>query len=62
MNGRHCLTDDQWACISDLFGRPAQTGRPRKDRRMVVNGILWILRAGSPWRDLPQGYGKWSTV
>jgi len=44
---------------------PAQkprTGRPNLDHRQVVNGILWILRTGAPWRDLPERYGKWPTV
>jgi transposase len=38
------------------------TGRPGKDLRTLVNGILWILRTGAPWRDLPERYGKWKTV
>ncbi len=59
---RHALTDDQWALIEDIFGEPAETGRPRADRRLVVDGIFWILRTGAPWRDLPERYGKWGTV
>lgn len=62
MVGRHCLTDDQWELIEDLFGEEAATGRPRCDRRGVVNGIFWILRTGAPWRDLPERFGKWGTV
>lgn len=62
MVGRHCLTDDQWEVIEDLFGEEAATGRPRCDRRSVVNGIFWILRTGAPWRDLPERFGKWGTV
>ena len=38
------------------------TGRPGKDHRTVINGILWILRTGSPWRDLPERFGPWATV
>ena len=41
---------------------PAQTGRPPRDRRTIVNAILWILKTGSPWRDLPKEYQPWSTV
>ena len=37
-------------------------GRPYKDLRATVNGVLWIARTGSPWRDLPPIYGKWNTV
>jgi transposase len=59
---RLLLTDDEWDCISDLFGEPAATGRPPVNRRQVVNGILWILRTGSPWRDLPNEFGAWQTV
>jgi len=59
---RHRLTDDQWACISDLFPAPARTGRPPKDRREVVDAILWILRSGAPWRDLPGEFGSFKTV
>ena len=59
---RHCLTDEQWGMISDLFPKPKTTGRPPVDRRQVVNGILWIMRTGAPWRDLPSEFGKWGTV
>ncbi len=59
---RHRLTDEQWERIADVFELPAQTGRPRRDRRQVVDGILWVLRTGSPWRDLPQELGPWQTV
>ncbi len=59
---RLLLTDDEWDCIEDLFGKPAATGRPPLDRRTVVNGILWILRTGSPWRDLPEEFGAWQTA
>lgn len=59
---RHRLTDDQWELIHDIFPPPARTGRPPADRRMIVDGILWILRTGAPWRDLPSQFGKWGTV
>lgn len=59
---RHRLTDDQWELIKDVFPPPAKTGRPPSDRRMIVDGILWILRTGAPWRDLPEEYGPWGTV
>lgn len=38
------------------------TGRPATDHRRILNGILWILRTGAPWRDLPECYGPWRTV
>lgn len=59
---RHRLTDEQWEIIAELFPAPANTGRPPSNRRRVFDGILWILRTGAPWRDLPEEFGKWSTV
>jgi transposase len=60
---RHRLTDEQWDCIAAVFPPPAKTGRPRADLRKMVDGILWILRTGAPWRDLPEEeYGPWETV
>jgi transposase len=59
---RHRLTDEQWDLISDIFPEPKRTGRPPRDRRQVVDGILWIMRTGSPWRDLPEAFGPWATV
>jgi transposase len=60
---RHELTDDQWEGLAPLLPpqRPT-TGRPAKEHRTVLNGILWVLRTGAPWRDLPQRYGSWQTV
>ena len=60
---RHRLTDEQWDLISDVFPAAAKTGRPPTDRRLIVEGILWILQAGAPWRDLPEKeFGPWETV
>lgn len=60
---RHRLTDQQWEMIADLFPPPAKTGRPPTDRRQVVDGILWILQSGAPWRDLPEDdFCPWETV
>lgn len=59
---RHQLTDEEWDQISEVFPPPAKTGRPPVDRRTVVNGALWILRTGAPWRDLPDEFGRWGTV
>jgi transposase len=57
------LTDEQWQQLEPLL--PAQKpnrGRPNLEHRTVINGILWILKTGAPWRDLPERYGKWQTV
>jgi transposase len=64
---RALLTDAQWARLAPLLP-PQQPktgsrgGRPNKDHRLVVEGMLWILRTGAPWRDLPKDYGPHSTV
>lgn len=57
------LTNEQWARLEPLL--PAQkpkTGRPNADHRRMINGMLWILRTGAPWRDLPEHYGPWGSV
>jgi transposase len=55
---RHELTDDQWAHLQPLLPLPRpRTGRAAHDHRTILNGILWILRTGAPWRDLPTGMG-----
>lgn len=60
---RHELTDEQWEHLSPLMERrAARTGRPARDPRQMLNGILWILGTGAPWRDLPARYGPWQTV
>src|SRR5918992_3272853 len=61
--GRGDLTDRQW-CQLELLLPPQipKTGRPNKDHRIIINGILWVLRTGAPWRDLPERYGPWRTV
>ena len=59
---RNRLSDDAWECVEDLFPKRKSTGRPPNDRRMVLDGILWVLRTGSPWRDLPEEFGPWQSV
>ena len=59
---RVLLTDDEWEAIAHLFPKPAPTGRAPRDRRTVFTGILWTLRTGSPWRDLPESLGPWQTM
>src|SRR6516225_10108616 len=59
---RHRLTDEEWELLEGFFPPPAATGRPPRNRRQVLNGILWILRTGAPWRDLPDEFGPWATV
>ena len=59
---RLLLTDEQWELIKGMFPPPAGTGRPRRDPRIVLEGILWVMRTGIPWRDLPSEFPPWQTV
>lgn len=60
---RRDLTDQQWARLVPLLPpQKPHTGHPNNDHRPVINGMLWIDRTGAPWRDLPECYGKWSSV
>jgi len=60
---RHELTDEQWELIEPILPkRTATTGRKPRDPRQMLNGILWILRTGAPWRDLPEPFGPWQSV
>jgi transposase len=63
---RHELTPTQWAALRPLLAELAPpkppTGRPNGSHRRIINGILWKLKTGAPWRDLPTRYGPWSTV
>ena len=56
------LTDAQWSRIKFLFEERKKVGRPSLNPRMVFNGILWILKSGGRWRDLPSRYGNWNSV
>lgn len=60
---RHELTDEQWVLVEPQVPlSKARTGRPASDRRLMLNGIFWILGTGAPWRDLPERFGPWQTV
>jgi transposase len=61
MVGRGELTDMAWGVIEPLLPENQQRGGQWRDHRMVINGILWKLRTGAPWRDLPERYGAWQT-
>lgn len=59
---RYELTDEQWERIEPLF--PSyRTGRPAAiDNRTAFNGILWLMRSGAAWRDVPERYGHWKAI
>jgi transposase len=58
---RYELTEEQWERVKDLIHR-SKMGRPPKDNRLMVNGMLWMARSGAGWEDLPERYGPWKTV
>ena len=58
------LTDEQWARIAPHLPRPKRSdkgGRPRADDRACMEGILWVLRTGARWKDLPKEYPSSTT-
>jgi transposase len=61
MVGRGELTESAWTTIEPLLPRSGARGGQWQDHRRVMNGILWKLRTGAPWRDLPERYGAWQT-
>lgn len=60
---RYELSDAQWGRIGGLLpGKLSDPGRSAVDNRLFVNGVLWVLRSGARWSDLPERYGKYKTV
>lgn len=63
MARRHELTDQQWETIKDLLpGKVGDPGRTAANNRLFVNSILFVLKTGIPWDDLPSRFGKPNTV
>jgi transposase len=60
------LTEEQWNIVEPILPkdrvRADRRGRPWSDRRKALNGVLWILRTGAPWEDLPPRYGSYQTA
>ena len=62
-HGKKSISDKQWALMAPhCLGKPGDAGRRGTDNRLFVEAVLWIVRTGSPWRDLPEEFGKWNTV
>lgn len=60
---RHDLTDVQWATLEPLLPVPRRPGRPPTwTKRQLIDGIRWRIRAGTPWRDIPDCYGSWAAA
>ena len=56
---RYELSDEQWARIAELLpGKKSDPGRTAAGNRLFVNAVLWVLRSGARWSDLPERYGK----
>jgi transposase len=64
MNKRYEINNEEWERIKDLLPpeRTGRKGRPGKDNRSMLNGMLWIARSGAQWRSLPECYGLWQSV
>ena len=62
MARRYELSSEQWQRIESLLpGKAGDPGRSGQDNRLFVNGVLWVLRSGAHWHDVPERYGKWKT-
>jgi len=60
---RHELTDAQWELVKDLLpGKASDPGRTAADNRLFLDAVLFVLKTGIPWADLPERYGKPNTV
>ena len=58
---RHELTDEEWNRIEPLLGTRRGPVSKRGDRDFV-NAVIWRVKTGVQWRDLPERYGSWKTV
>ena len=63
MAKRYELSDAQWRRVADLLpGKKSDPGRTALDNRLFVNAVLWVLRSGAHWHDLPERYGKYKSI
>jgi transposase len=63
MSRLRTLTDEHWMVLGPMLdSQKCRSGKPLRDSRQVVDGIIFRYRAGIPWRDLPEDFGPWQTV
>jgi transposase len=60
--GTPALTDAAWARVAPLLPARGRRGRPARDHRAVLAGILWVMRAGAGWREVPSDLAPWQTA
>jgi transposase len=60
---RRLLSDAQWERVAPLLpGKVGDPGRSGGDNRLFLEAVLWMVRTGAPWRDLPELFGSWNSV
>ena len=60
---RFVVSDAVWEKVAPLLpGKASDSGVTAKDNRLFLEAVLWRVRTGLPWRDLPRGFGKWNSV
>jgi transposase len=60
---RLVLKDEQWERVAPLLpGKAGDPGRTGSDNRLFLEAVLWMVRTGAPWRDLPKAFGFWNSV
>ena len=60
---RMILKDEQWERVAPLLpGKDGDPGRSGADNRLFLEAVLWMVRTGAPWRDLPERFGNWNSV
>lgn len=63
---RYELSDEEWEMLQSHLPKgksgEGKRGRPRAEDRQIFNGIVWLLRSGAPWRDIPDRYGPFTTI
>jgi putative transposase len=60
MRVRPAISNEQWVRVTAAMAAATSRGPKGRDDKNFFEAILWILRTGAPWRDLPEAFGKWS--